>query len=198
MSSEDQLLQRLKKRPRDAQAWAELYDAVQPGLKLFVYSLARTNAHLSVDDADDIVHEILTRLVQDFHRHTAGIETFQHLKNYLFRSCRNEVASRSRHGAVHDSARVFLQLRFSDVTLQGPDSTLHEVENRETVAEILAVLDEKCRALVWYYMSDQGTLAKYAEINNLPAGTGYSQWSRCLAFLRKTLQPHARNPPAGA
>lgn len=180
---EKELLEELRSQPSVA-AWGRVYDLLASRLRLFTYSLIRLNQKLSPDDAEDIVHEVLTRFVKNFQDHRSSIRTFGHLRNYLFKACRNEVASRLRHTGVRDGARQLLELSMADILTERSNAALKDVENKKTLEQLFANVGPECQKLLHFYIFEGGTLTEYATSTGKPTGTVYSQWHRCLGALK--------------
>ncbi len=193
MSSDDQLVRKLAQNSRNSGLWAELYDLLQPHLKLFTYSLVSRYKNLSPEDVNDIVQDVLLNLVRDFDQLKSRIESFAHLQNYLLKACRNGVANRLRHISVREGAREFLILKFSDVVSEGFAKAFDRVENRKLIDGLLERMNHRCQKLIRFYLLEDKTLVDYALAEGLKAGTVYSQWHRCLAEMRHILEEHARN-----
>jgi RNA polymerase sigma factor (sigma-70 family) len=184
----DDILARLKRDPRNADLWSALYELTEPRLRAFSYRLMRDYGG-SPDEADDIVHEVLMRLLKNFSRIAAPMTSFQHLHNYLYKACRNEVRSQHRRSVVRLSAHEVLQLRFGDVVSDTLSQELQRSENRQFLDELLGRLKPACQDLMQEYLLSEQTLAEFAKERSLKLGSIYTQWQRCIQELRALIAP---------
>ena len=191
--ADDELLLELLERPSRT-AWSRFYDFVSARLKLYTFSLLRTNGRLSSDEAEDIVQEVLTRFVEKFHRYEVNIRSLEPLRNYLIKSCRNEVATRLRRLKVREGSRELLELTVSEVLSERSRAALQRVENRKILELVLQKVNPQCQKLLIFYLFDRGTLSDYATAANLPVGTVYSQWHRCITELRSLVAKGSAEP----
>lgn len=191
MLSPDQILQRLKKKPRNPELWAQLYDLVEPRLHKYSSDLLR---RLRTDPAgaDDIVQDILVRLLEDFSRIAVPISSFAHLQNYLIKACRNRILEQHRMTQVRVSKEEVLRLKFEDLVSQGFIRQFQEVENRQFIEELLKGLNPRCEDLIRSFLLSHQTLTEYAEENDIKIGTIYTQWQRCIDELKKMVLPDVR------
>jgi RNA polymerase sigma factor (sigma-70 family) len=197
MRSGDELLESLKRDPSDQRAWAELYDLLEPRLRGFVYDLAE-GSRGNLSDVDDIVHIVLGRLVKNFRQTRTRFTSFEHLRNYVFKACRNELTDEHRRTGRQTSAYQVVRLRFEDLAAEHFMQAFREAENQRLIAQLIGQLNSSCQALISGYLLTQQTLAEYAEARGIKLGTIYSQWHRCINELREILNDRARKKPPGA
>jgi len=191
MHSGDELLELLKEDPSDQPAWAELYDLLEPRLRGFVYELAgRSPGNLA--DLDDIVQTVLGRLAKNFRQTRAQFASFEHLRNYLFKACRNELTDEYRRASRQTRAYEVVRLRFEDVAAEHFVEAFRQVENQRLLAQLVSQLNNGCQSLISRYLLTQQTLTEYAEAHGIKLGTVYSQWHRCINELRNILGERAR------
>jgi RNA polymerase sigma factor (sigma-70 family) len=183
MLSPDEVFSRLKRDRKNSDLWSMLYNLVEPRLRAFSYRLIKEYGG-NPEEADDIVHEVLMRLLKDFSRIVAGISTFQHLQNYLYKACRNEVRSLYRRSEVRASAHEVIALRFEDVVSTSFAEELQKAENREILSKLLSRLNASCQQLVRSYLLSEQSLADYAREHGIKLGTIYTQWQRCIEQMR--------------
>ena len=191
MPSPDQILQQLKKKPRNAQLWGELYDLLEPRLHQYTSDLLR---RLRTDTAyaDDVVQDVLLRLIEDFSEMTRGISTFLHLQNYLIKACRNRVLEQHRMAQVRASKDEILSLKFEDLVSQTFLRQFQEVESREFIEQLLKRLNPKCEHLIRSFLLSRQSLTDYATENGIKLGTIYTQWKRCIEELKNIVLPDVR------
>lgn len=191
MPSPDQILQQLKKKPRNAQLWGELYDLLEPRLHRYTSDLLR-RLRTDTAHADDVVQDVLLRLIEDFSEMTRGISTFLHLQNYLVKACRNRVLEQHRMAQVRASKEEILSLKFEDLVSQAFLRQFQEVENREFIEKLLKRLNPKCEHLIRSFLLYQQSLTDYATGNGIKLGTIYTQWKRCIEELKNIVLPDVR------
>jgi RNA polymerase sigma factor (sigma-70 family) len=197
MRSGDEILEALKRHPSDQQAWAELYDLLEPRLRGFVYDLAK-RSHGNLSDVDDIIQNVLARLAKNFRQVRMQFISFEHLRNYLFKACRNELTDEHRRTSRQTSAYEVAHLRFEDIAADHFIETFRRAENQRLIAQLVARLNSGCQTLVSGYLLTQQTLTEYAQTRGIKLGTIYSQWHRCINELREILNDRARKKPPGA
>jgi len=193
MRSSDQILEQLKKKPRSPQLWAELYDLLEPKLHRYTHDLIR-RLRTDPEYADDVVQDVLVRLIEDFSKITGPISSFLHLQNYLIKACRNRVLEQYRMAQVRASKEEVLRLKFEDLVSQGFIRQFQQAENRQFVEELLKRLNPRCESLVRSFLLSQQTLTEYAAENGIKVGTIYTQWQRCIDELKKIVLPDVRKP----
>jgi RNA polymerase sigma factor (sigma-70 family) len=197
MRSGDEVLECLKRDPSDQTAWAELYDLLQPRLRGFVYELAESRG-ANLSEVDDIVHIVLGRLVKNFRQTRAQFTSFEHLRNYLFKACRNELVGEQRRLSRQATAYEVARLRFEDLAAKDFMQAFRQAENQRLIAQLVEQLSCGCQTLIAGYLLTQLTLAEYAVARGMKLGTIYSQWHRCINELREILSDRARKKPCGA
>jgi RNA polymerase sigma factor (sigma-70 family) len=197
MRSGDEVLESLKRDPSDQRAWAELYDLLEPRLRGFVYELAKDSSG-SLADVDDIVHIVLGRMVKNFRQTRAQFASFEHLRNYLFKACRNQLTDEHRRTGRQTSAYEVVRLRFEDLAAEHFMQEFRKAENQRLITQLVGQLNSGCQTLITGYLLTQQTLAEYAEAHGMKLGTIYSQWNRCINELRRILNDRARKKPPGA
>jgi RNA polymerase sigma factor (sigma-70 family) len=193
MCSSDQILEQLKKKPRSPQLWAELYDLLEPKLHRYTHDLIR-RLRTDPEYADDVVQDVLVRLIEDFSKITGPISSFLHLQNYLIKACRNRVLEQYRMAQVRTSKEEVLRLKFEDLVSQGFIRQFQQAENRQYIEELLKRLNPRCESLVRSFLLSQQTLTEYAAENGIKVGTIYTQWQRCVDELKKIVLPDVRKP----
>jgi RNA polymerase sigma factor (sigma-70 family) len=184
MLSSDQVFVQLKADPRNSELWDKLYDLLEPKLHRYSSGLL---GRMRVDSsyADDVVQDVLMRLVKDFPKIVGSISDFSHLENYLMRSCRNRILDHHRMIQVRASKEEVLRLKFEDLISEGFARQFRQIENRQFVEELLKQLNPRCEHLVRSFLLSAQTLTEYAAQNEIKIGTIYTQWQRCLAELKK-------------
>jgi RNA polymerase sigma factor (sigma-70 family) len=187
----DQILEQLKKKPRNPHLWAELYDLLEPTLHRYTQDLIR-RLRTDPESADDVVQDVLVRLIEDFSKITAPISSFLHLQNYLIKACRNRVLEQYRMAQVRVSKEEVLRLKFEDLVSQGFIRQFQQAENRQFIEELLKRLNPRCENLVRSFLLSQQTLTEYAAENGIKIGTIYTQWQRCIDELKKIVPPDVR------
>jgi RNA polymerase sigma factor (sigma-70 family) len=197
MRSGDELLESLKRDSSDQRAWAELYDLLEPRLRGFVYDLAkRSRGDLS--DVDDVIQNVFARLAKNFRQTCMQFSSFEHLRNYLFKACRNELTDEHRRTGRQASAVEIARLRFEDLAAEHFMQAFRQADNQRLIAQLVTQLNSSCQTLISGYLLSQQTLAEYAEARGIKLGTIYSQWHRCINELREILNDRARKKSPGA
>ena len=197
MRSGDEVLRSLERDPADQSAWAELYDLIEPRLRGFVYDLAKAWRG-NLTEVDDIVQIVLGRFANSFRQRKMQFSSFEHLRNYLFKACRNELTDQFRRAGRQASAYEVVRLRFEDLAAEHFMEAFRRAENQRLITQLVSQLQSSCQTLISGYLLTQQTLAEYAETRGIKLGTIYSQWHRCVAELRKILDERARKGPGQA
>jgi RNA polymerase sigma factor (sigma-70 family) len=191
MPCPEQIFQELKKKPRNRELWAQLYDLLEPRLHSYASDLLR-RLRTDPECANDVVQDILLRLIEDFSKITGQVTSFLHLQNYLIRACRNRILEQHRTTQLRASKEEILRLKFDELVSQGFWRQFQEVENRAFVEELLKRLNPRCENLVGAFLLSQQSLAEYAAENDIKLGTIYTQWQRCIEELKKLVLPDVR------
>jgi len=148
-------------------AWSRFKD------RLHAFALRRVR---SAADADDVVHDVLVRLLQ----HKDGIES-ERLAAWLFTTARNAVIDRQRRTAsspvIADAAAV------ADVPADSTDDTRAELT--ACVQPLLAMLSEEDRTVLERVDLAGQSQAEMAQALNLPVSTVKSRVQRARQRLRE-------------
>jgi len=187
MSKEDELIKDLTRHPDDVSLWSAFYDLIEPHLRLFSLSLMRRSKILDPSEAEDVVQDVLLSFVRNFARTRSGFTTFTHVRNYLFKACRNRFLNRLEQKSIQLESQGMLSLRFSEVSSEAFRKAFAEVENRALVQKLLSVLDDTCREMASSYLLENKTLAEFAAQRGIRLGTVYARWQICLEAMRKIL-----------
>ncbi len=129
-----------------------------------------------------MVHDIFLKLIERF----PGVKfkTERHFRSYLRRICENYVLDLIRKHEKRTYLEVTEELQ---IAAQGdsPEQMAVESERREALMRALADLPERCRNLLGDFLSKRMTLAQIARKRNMPLGTIYPRFSRCVNELRR-------------
>jgi DNA-directed RNA polymerase specialized sigma24 family protein len=94
-----------------------LYDLLEPKLHRYSRDLLR-RLRTDPESADDVVQDVLLRLVQDFGKITRQVSSFLHLQNYLIKACRHRILENHRMAQVRVSKEEILSLKFEDLVTE--------------------------------------------------------------------------------
>jgi DNA-directed RNA polymerase specialized sigma24 family protein len=94
-----------------------LYDLLEPKLHRYSRDLLR-RLRTDPESADDVVQDVLLRLVQHFGKITRQVSSFLHLQNYLIKACRHRILENHRMSQVRVSKEEILSLKFEDLVTE--------------------------------------------------------------------------------
>jgi RNA polymerase sigma factor (sigma-70 family) len=188
MLSPDQILQQLKRRPQNPELWAQLYDLLEPRLHKYSQDLMR-RMRIDPELGDDVVQDVLLRLLENFSRITNQVSSYLHLQNYLIKSCRNKILEQQRAIQVRLSKEEILRFRFEDMVSQAFVKEIQQAENRQFVEDLLKKVNPRCQKLVRSFLLSHQALTEYAQENGIKIGTIYTQWQRCIDEFKKLVSP---------
>jgi RNA polymerase sigma factor (sigma-70 family) len=171
-----EVIRRCQRVPSDRNAWDAFYRFYYPYVLVYVRAFRLPNVPLG---EQDMVQEIFLKLLERFPE--IEFETERHFRSYLKSVCQNYVLDLVRKYERQAYEEITRELRSSD---SSPEQVAAESEQREILARVVAKLPERCRSLIGEFLSGK-TLAEIAVEHNVPLGTVYPRFSRCLAELRR-------------
>lgn len=170
-----QAVRKLARNPGDSAAWETVFVDQRPRLLAYVSSLLLTFRISPGETAADVVHEVLLKLLENWHGLGGKIREPEHLQAYLRRSCRNLLIDRFR-SSQHASQLVrFMSMGFSQ-TFQSDT----EVQRRIFLDQVISNLSGDCAELLRRFVTEDLTPAEIADLQGVPASTFYSRWHRCV------------------
>ena len=173
----------LKKRIARGETGAivELYDRY--GESLLRYLTGRVGA----TDARDVLQNVFTRLFR-YHKKLARAEN---LAAYIFLTARNE-SIRFQKSLARQNAKT--QPLDQAQTVVDPASSASSLEDKETVAILLAQLDETSREVVQLKIFSGLTFKEVAKIIGVPEQTAASKYRRAIEKLRQSQNKKVKAP----
>jgi RNA polymerase sigma factor (sigma-70 family) len=172
-----EVVRRCQRVPSDRNAWDAFYRVYYPYVLVYVRAFRLPYVPLG---EQDMVQEIFLKLLEHFP--DVEFETERHFRSYLKSVCQNYVLDLVRKYERHTYEEITSELRSS---ASSPEQVVAESEQREILAQVVAKLPEPCRSLIEEFLSSGKTLAEIAAERNVPLGTVYPRFSRCLAELRR-------------
>ncbi len=158
------------------EAWA--FEAVYKTYRSLLYGAAYGVLH-DASDAEDCVHDVLTRL---WHRGHAYSRSRGSLHAFLAVCVRNEALSRRRQSV--NRARIAREKLTEDVSEPAADNATLE---RMRMAQVLQSLSDPQREAIQMAYYDGLTHEQIAARLGQPVGTIKSRLSNALRLLRKVL-----------
>ena len=165
-------------RDGDEGAFKWVYDRLGKALLYFVQNIID-----SQPDAEDIVASAFSKL---YTRGRGGMESYEHIKRWLYVIVRNEAIDYLRYKArsreVHQDLSYFGEKGEERVDLEMLRSSL-----LQNLHEAIAQLPRQRKAIVTLYFFQRMTTADIAQRLNISPQTVLNHKTRALESLRKTV-----------
>jgi RNA polymerase sigma-70 factor (ECF subfamily) len=168
--TDSELVQRC--RAGDGDAWNELVER----FSRYVYAIATQGFRLSPADAEDVFQEVFTRVYTrlDTLRDDSALRPW--IGQLTRRLCLDSIAAAGRTQPVEE------------ITADGQERSLEEIDDAFAVREALAELSEPCQEMLDRFFARDESYKTISQDLDLPAGTIASRISRCLRKLREGLE----------
>ncbi len=174
-----EILRRCREDPSDRDSWDAFYRVYHPYVLLYVRVFRPLSAPITDEDA---VQEIFLKLIE--HLPEIEFKTEWHFRSYLKSVCQNYMLDLVRKYEKQTYEQITKEL---ELTAPGdsPEQAAAKSEHREALARLVAKLPERCRNLLEDFIGKGKSLAEIARERNIPLGTVYPRFSRCIAELRR-------------
>lgn len=158
-------------------AWAELVDRY---IRLVHHVVRRTLAGASLQDVEDITHDLFESLVKDGYRVLGTIEAPYDLKAWLAISARRRAIDFSRK-------RRLSALPLDGKTMAAPEEEAPEPETNLAVSESLAVLNARERQVVQLFYLDGKKYREISALTGIPMNSISPTLVRAVEKMQKYL-----------
>lgn len=173
------IVRRCQSHPGDREAFDLFYRALFPYVRLYVRVFRIPSAPLG---EEDIVQDIFLKLMERFPEIHFKTET--HFLGYLKSVCEHYLIDLVRKYEKQTFEELTEKLRLP-APGESPEQAAARTERWEALLRMVGTLPGTCTNLLLPFLMDGMSLAEIARSHNLPEGTVYPRFSRCVAELRR-------------
>jgi len=179
------IVRRCQSEPDDRDAFDFFYRTFYPYVRLYTRAFRLPHAPLS---EEDIIQEVFLRLMEHFPE--IRFKTESHFLGYLKAVCEHYMIDmvRKYEKQTYEELTVELEVAAPGDT---PEQAAVRVERRERLMELIGRVPGSCQNLLRAFVDEGLSLAEIAQREDVPLGTIYPRFSRCVAELRRKLS-HAK------
>ncbi len=174
-------VRRCQSDPDDRDAFDFFYRTFYPYVRLYTRTFRLPNAPLS---EEDIIQEVFLRLMEHFPEIRFNSES--HFLGYLKAVCEHYVIDMVRKYEKQTYEELTLELQIA-APGDTPEQAAAKAEARERLMELIGRAPGSCQNLLRAFVDEGLSLAEIAQRENVPLGTIYPRFSRCVAELRRKL-----------
>jgi RNA polymerase sigma factor (sigma-70 family) len=173
------IVRRCQRNPNDREAFDLFYRTLYQYVRLYTRAFHLPTAPLS---EEDIVQEIFLKLMEHFPEIQFRSES--HFLGYLQAICENYIIDMVRkyekqtYEELTDEAHLVSQV-------ESPEQAVAGAERREALLRLVTRLSGTCPDLLRVFLCEGLSLAEIARRQNIPIGTIYPRFARCVAELRR-------------
>ena len=173
------IVRRCQGDPHDRNAFDLFYRTFYPYVRL--YTRAFRLPHTPLSD-EDIIQDIFLKLMEHFPE--VPFKNENHFLGYLKAVCEHYVI---------DMVRKYEKQTYEELTQElqivapgeSPEQAAANAERRERLIELIGRSPGTCQKLLRAFLEEGLGLAEIADRQNVPLGTIYPRFSRCVAELRR-------------
>jgi RNA polymerase sigma-70 factor (ECF subfamily) len=173
------IVRRCQKNPGDRDAFDLFYRIFFPYVRLYTRTFRLPTSPLS---DEDIIQEIFLKLMEHFPE--IRFKNDSHFLGYLKVVCEHYVIDmvRKYEKQTYEELTVELQLAAPG---ESPEQAAANAERLEALVRLIGKVPGTCQNLLLAFLKEGLSLAEIANRENIPAGTIYPRFSRCVAELRR-------------
>jgi RNA polymerase sigma factor (sigma-70 family) len=174
-----EIVRRCQSDPNDRDAFDLFYRTFYPYVRL--YTRAFRLPHTPLSD-EDLIQDIFLKLMEHFPE--IRFKNENHFLGYLKAICEHYVIDmvRKYEKQAYEELTQELQLRAPG---ESPEQAAVNAEWRERLVELIGRSSGTCQNLLRAFLEEGLGLAEIADRQNVPLGTIYPRFSRCVAELRR-------------
>jgi len=175
------IVRRCQSDPDDRDAFDVFYQTFYPYMRLYTRAFRLPHAPLS---EEDVIQEVFLRLMEHFPEIRFNNES--HFLGYLKAVCEHYMIDMVRKYEKQTYEELTLEL---EIAAPGdtPEQAAARVEGRERLMGLIGRVPGSCQNLLRAFVDEGLSLAEIAEREDVPLGTIYPRFSRCVAELRRKL-----------
>lgn len=175
------IVRRCQRDPHDRPAFDLFYRTLYPYVRLYTRAFRLPTAPLT---EEDVVQEIFLKLMEHFPE--IAFKNENEFLAYLKAVSENYII---------DMVRKYERYTFEELARENelasgdesPEQAMARTERREKLFRLVARLTGTCQNLLRAFLVEGLTLAEIARSQNVPLGTVYPRFSRCVAELRRRM-----------
>jgi RNA polymerase sigma factor (sigma-70 family) len=177
-----EIVRRCQRNPRDRAAFDLFYRALYPYVRLYTRAFRLPTAPLS---EEDVIQDIFLKLMEHFPE--VAFESDNQFLAYVKAVSENYII---------DMVRKYEKQTFEELTekvdlverSESPEQAMARTERREQLFRGFGKLGDPCQNLLRAFLLEELSLAEIARRQNVPLGTIYPRFSRCVAELRRQME----------
>ena len=175
------IVRRCQSDPDDRGAFDVFYRTFYPYVRLYTRAFRLPQAPLS---DEDIIQDIFLKLMEHFPE--IQFKNESHFLGYLKAVCEHYLIDMVRKYEKHTYEELTQEL---EITAPGetPEQAAANAERRERLIGLIGQIPGTCQNLLRAFLDEGLGLAEIADRHNIPLGTIYPRFSRCVAELRRRL-----------
>jgi len=174
-----EIVRRCQSHPDDREAFDFFYRTLYPYVRLYTRAYRLQTAPLT---DEDVIQEIFLKLMENFPE--IRFESENQFLAYV------KVISENY---IIDMVRKYEKQTFEELTrasglasrMESPEETIVRAEQQETLFRLIGRLTGTCQNLLRAFLIEERSLAEIARGQNVPLGTVYPRFSRCVAELQR-------------
>lgn len=174
-----EIVRRCQRNPNDREAFDLFYRNLYPYVRLYARAFRLPTAPVT---EEDVIQEIFLKLMERFPE--AQFQNENQFLGYLKAVSENYMIDlvRKYEKDAYSELTEELQLAASGDT---PEQAAANAERLERLMRLVRALSGTCPDVLLPFLRDGLSLAEIARRQNVPLGTIYPRFSRCVAELRR-------------
>jgi RNA polymerase sigma factor (sigma-70 family) len=177
-----EIVRRCQTDPDDRDAFDLFYRTLYPYVRLYTRAFRLPHAPLS---DEDIIQDIFLKLMEHFP--VIRFKNESHFLGYLKAVCEHYVIDMVRKHEKQTYEELTHELEIA-APGETPEQAAATAERRERLIGLIGQIPGTCRNLLGAFLDEGLALAEIADRENIPLGTIYPRFSRCVAELRRRLR----------
>jgi len=173
------IVRRCQSDPDDREAFDVFYRTFYPYVRLYTRAFRLANVPLS---EEDIIQEIFLKLMEHFPE--IQFKNDSHFLGYLKVVCEHYMIDMVRKYEKQTYEELTQELQLVAPT-ESPEQAAANAERREALVRLIGKVPGTCQNLLLAFLKQGLSLAEIADQENIPLGTIYPRFSRCVAELRR-------------
>jgi len=173
------IVRRCQCDPDDRDAFDLFYRTFYPYVRLYTRAYRLPSVALS---EEDIIQEIFLKLMEHFPE--IQFKNDSHFLGYLKVVCEHYVIDMVRKYEKQTYEELTQELQLI-APMESPEQALANAERHEALVRLIGKVPGTCQNLLLAFLRQGLSLAEIADQENIPLGTIYPRFARCVAELRR-------------
>jgi RNA polymerase sigma factor (sigma-70 family) len=176
-----EIVRRCQQHPNDRKAFDLFYRNLYPYVRLYARAFRLPTAPVT---EEDVIQEIFLKLMEKFPE--TDFQNENQFLGYLKAASENYMIDlvRKYEKQTYTELTEELQLAASGET---PEQAAANAERLERLLRLVSALSGTCHGVLLPFLRDGLSLADIARRQNVPLGTIYPRFSRCVGELRRRM-----------